>query len=304
MEKYEGGGKLCALAWTGLMVLLIGGLIGCLMPEEVLAHPGRTDANGGHTCRTNCEKWGLEYGEYHYHSGGTGSGSSGNTGGAGMSNGQSQSSQQSKNVSQPVIKKNNDTSLKLVEVDGEELIVANEMSYTTFAEKIQVVAEPNDVKAMVEVKNKDLVVGDNKIEIEVTAEDGTKKTYSLQVKREKLSDNVNIKVVVDGRGVEFADGAAQLEVEANRKKLDYEYELEDKNARVEIDDVDELKTGDNVFEFVVTAQDGTRQTYILTVHKDATVGETVGGFVVVGAVGCAVYGAYNSHAKKAKKKAD
>ena len=31
------------------------------------AHPGRTDANGGHTCRTNCEKWGLQYGEYHYH---------------------------------------------------------------------------------------------------------------------------------------------------------------------------------------------------------------------------------------------
>src|SRR5699024_3699369 len=31
------------------------------------AHPGRTDANGGHICRTNCEKWGLEYGEYHYH---------------------------------------------------------------------------------------------------------------------------------------------------------------------------------------------------------------------------------------------
>ncbi|USG68470.1 YHYH domain-containing protein [Brevibacillus ruminantium] len=35
------------------------------------AHPGRTDANGGHTCRTNCEKWGLRYGEYHYHNGGS-----------------------------------------------------------------------------------------------------------------------------------------------------------------------------------------------------------------------------------------
>jgi micrococcal nuclease len=34
------------------------------------AHPGRKDANGGHTCRTNCEQWGLEYGEYHYHGGG------------------------------------------------------------------------------------------------------------------------------------------------------------------------------------------------------------------------------------------
>jgi hypothetical protein len=36
-----------------------------------MAHPGRTDANGGHTCRTNCGKWGLNYGEYHYHGGTT-----------------------------------------------------------------------------------------------------------------------------------------------------------------------------------------------------------------------------------------
>lgn len=40
------------------------------------AHPGRTDANGGHYCRTNCEQWGLGYGEYHYHNGGGGSSSS------------------------------------------------------------------------------------------------------------------------------------------------------------------------------------------------------------------------------------
>ncbi|WP_075310783.1 YHYH domain-containing protein [Bacillus wiedmannii] len=36
-------------------------------PISAYAHPGRTDANGGHMCRTNCEKWGLQYGEYHYH---------------------------------------------------------------------------------------------------------------------------------------------------------------------------------------------------------------------------------------------
>ncbi|NKI22100.1 copper amine oxidase N-terminal domain-containing protein [Paenibacillus dendritiformis] len=41
---------------------------GSIAPEA-LAHPGRTDKYGGHTCRTNCEKWGLEYGEYHYHNG-------------------------------------------------------------------------------------------------------------------------------------------------------------------------------------------------------------------------------------------
>ncbi|MCU5393139.1 YHYH domain-containing protein [Bacillus toyonensis] len=38
-----------------------------IAPISAYAHPGHTDANGGHTCRTNCEKWGLQYGEYHYH---------------------------------------------------------------------------------------------------------------------------------------------------------------------------------------------------------------------------------------------
>lgn len=47
-----------------------------LNASTVLAHPGRTDAYGGHTCWTNCTKWGLEYGEYHYHNGGSSSSSS------------------------------------------------------------------------------------------------------------------------------------------------------------------------------------------------------------------------------------
>lgn len=46
---------------------------------DVQAHPGRTDSSGGHTCRTNCGSWGLEYGEYHHHNGGSSSSSSSNT---------------------------------------------------------------------------------------------------------------------------------------------------------------------------------------------------------------------------------
>lgn len=38
--------------------------------QPISAHPGGTDANGGHYCRTNCAKWGLQEGEYHYHNGG------------------------------------------------------------------------------------------------------------------------------------------------------------------------------------------------------------------------------------------
>ncbi|CAH0119016.1 MULTISPECIES: copper amine oxidase N-terminal domain-containing protein [unclassified Paenibacillus] len=55
-------------------------MMGCVLltiAGTASAHPGRTDANGGHTCRTNCEKWGLSYGEYHYHGGKSKSGSSG-----------------------------------------------------------------------------------------------------------------------------------------------------------------------------------------------------------------------------------
>jgi hypothetical protein len=47
----------------GLFIVL--GLIGFSLPAA--AHPGNTDANGGHTCRTNCSKWNLKQGQYHKH---------------------------------------------------------------------------------------------------------------------------------------------------------------------------------------------------------------------------------------------
>ncbi len=42
-------------------------ILGLLFCFPVFAHPGGTDGNGGHTCRTLCEEWGLSYGEYHLH---------------------------------------------------------------------------------------------------------------------------------------------------------------------------------------------------------------------------------------------
>jgi hypothetical protein len=51
---------------VGIFIFLF--LLGCLYTQEVtFAHPGRTDEDGGHYCHTNCEDWGLEYEEYHYH---------------------------------------------------------------------------------------------------------------------------------------------------------------------------------------------------------------------------------------------
>lgn len=47
-----------------ILITFIGLLI---LPLSTFAHPGRTDRKGGHYCWTNCKKWGLKYGQYHYH---------------------------------------------------------------------------------------------------------------------------------------------------------------------------------------------------------------------------------------------
>lgn len=42
-------------------------ILTAILSNIVFAHPGRTNRYGCHTCRTNCERWGLNYGEYHCH---------------------------------------------------------------------------------------------------------------------------------------------------------------------------------------------------------------------------------------------
>lgn len=54
---------------TSMKILLCIFLFSALLISStpVLAHPGRTDSSGYHTCRTNCPSYGLDYGEYHTH---------------------------------------------------------------------------------------------------------------------------------------------------------------------------------------------------------------------------------------------
>lgn len=48
-------------------ISLIIMFLALVIPSITLAHPGRTDSSGCHTCKTNCSNWGLSYGEYHCH---------------------------------------------------------------------------------------------------------------------------------------------------------------------------------------------------------------------------------------------
>lgn len=63
-KEYKGWGLMKDIFKVAIFTFLLS----CLFTQEVTyAHPGRTDEDGGHTCYTNCEDWGLDYEEYHYH---------------------------------------------------------------------------------------------------------------------------------------------------------------------------------------------------------------------------------------------
>ncbi len=57
------------LATRGDILCLIVGTAVAVAVSAASAHPGRTDASGCHTCRTNCSRWGLRTGQYHCHGG-------------------------------------------------------------------------------------------------------------------------------------------------------------------------------------------------------------------------------------------
>lgn len=50
-----------------IIVLGLGALLGVFFVSPANAHPGRTDSDGGHYCRTNCDDWDEEWDEWHSH---------------------------------------------------------------------------------------------------------------------------------------------------------------------------------------------------------------------------------------------
>ena len=127
---------------------------------------------------------------------------------------------------------------------------------------------------------KDLVVGNNSFEIVVTAEDGvTKKTYTINVEREAqaLSNNANLSnLMVDDETVEGFNKDTltyTLDPVANTKTtLKISATTEDTNATLSGGGTKDLVVGNNSFEVVVTAEDGTtKKTYTINVVREAQV---------------------------------
>ena len=166
----------------------------------VFAHPGRTDSSGCHTCRTNCSKYGLKTGEYHCHDGS----SSKKTTTSNKSNTKTtttkKSTSKTNNTKTTIVTKSSDTSLKSIEIDGNK-IELEKLEYTTYNQSITLHVTAKHSEAKVDYnKQIDLSAGKNKIDIKVTAEDGTKKTYTVVVIREEepvvITSSDNVETVI------------------------------------------------------------------------------------------------------------
>ena len=75
---------------------------------------------------------------------------------------------------------------------------------------------------------------------------------------------------------------------------------DEESIKVEIDELETLKTGDNEINIKVIAEDGTEQKYEITVHKYTKTEETITTILAFGVVGGMGYGIYYS-IKKGKQ---
>lgn len=159
-------------------------------------------------------------------------------------------------------------------------------------EMIDILAETNNSKATYIIDNNTLDIGINTINIKVTAENGNTKNYSILVNREKLSNNTNIKIIVDDEVISFVSGKANINVSSETNNLNYSYVLENENSNVIIDGDKNLKFGENIIVFSVTAEDGTEAKYELIVNRytnDKETTSTIFGLIILGGMGYGIY---------------
>lgn len=175
-------------------------------------------------------------------------------------------------TSPPVVKKSNDNSINNITIDDKDVSISDNMHYTTTKKRLDLDVKPKDSKATVTYDKKDLVLGENVVNIIVTAENGDKKEYVLNINRVKGKGSATIKKFILNSGeVTFTNNKATYKKLKNESSLDYSYELSDKNAKLfvylndkEVKKLDDLKDSD-VITLKVLDEDDNENLYYVTI---------------------------------------
>ncbi len=235
-----------------LFILLI------LFPRVVDAHPGRTDSNGCHYCRTNCDSWGVAWNVKHCHGGNT----------------------TTKKVTTKVTKtyvKSSNANIKSLKVDGEIVNGNYSFIYKTYKNSATIKVSLEDSKAKVKgTGTKQLNDYKNEFEIIVTAENGDKENYNVIIY--KVNDNNYLKHLgVEGYELSpsFSRDIEEYEIEVGSEITNIVIlsESEDYNSKIEIEGNKNLIAGVNDVNIKVTSTSDIEKIYKIKVQKQEKISD-------------------------------
>lgn len=269
-----------------LILIIILTLLLLFSSKNVYAHPGRTNAQGCHTCKTNCSSWGLSNGEYHCHSGNTYKNSKDqtfNSKGQLLSDTQKENSTTSNNNNQNSSStstsnnskaptqtskpKSSNTNLKTLLVDSKSLEINKEMEYATSNRTPKITATPEDKLATIKIDAPEQysLENINTITITVTAEDKTVEKYTLNLDILSVDTSlkqlfINEEEVSPNKIIEYSTTSNELKIDAISS---------DSKATIKNEEIYQLELGLNTIEIEVLEEDQeTMQIYTLNVTRE------------------------------------
>lgn len=185
-------------------------------------------------------------------------------------------------VAIPVPKSGNNDLSSLSVSPGSLAFNKDKTSYTVVVDhsvtSATISATAADSKASVSgIGNKSLNIYENRFNVVVTAENGSKKTYTINIVRRDesgnagaVSKNNNLKsLVVEGYALDFNPDILEYQIEVDNlvTDLNISAQTSDPNAPMEIKKNVPLALGENIVEIVVTAESGDKKTYLIRVQR-------------------------------------
>ena len=159
--------------------------------------------------------------------------------------------------------------------DFEKDILEYTVTLQEGTKNIEILATPENIEATVEgIGEHSIEIGENEIDITVTAENGNIKTYKVKAIR-PANTNTNLENIVPSIGTlkpEFNKNILKYTVEVENEDYYISFDVTPENILSTVTGADEtyIEDGENVREIVVTAEDGSTKTYEITVIKNRT----------------------------------
>lgn len=172
--------------------------------------------------------------------------------------------------------KNSNNNLSSLSIDGYDIdFASNKTSYQLTVEyevnQINIKASTEDSTARVSgTGTKDLNLYTNTFNIVVTAENGSRKTYTIEVIRKDIdgnikelaTDNTLSSITITDYNINFNPEILEYTILLNEAVIPEINALAtDTNATVTVNNPDSIKTGNNVIEISVIAENGAEQIY-------------------------------------------